>query len=62
MAKTSKTTSFKNAVIDVDNMTITEYVKDETFVYDLKKTLSEWSGVESVSLSIKQETNIPADE
>lgn len=62
MAKSSKSVSFKNAVISKDDMTITEYTKDETMVYDLEKILSEWNGVEPVSLTIKQEVTIPTDE
>jgi len=62
MAKTTKATAFSKAVINTDDMTITEYVKDDTKVYSIKKLLSEWNGVEGISLTIKQDSEIPSEE
>lgn len=62
MAKSSKSASFTSAVISKEDMTITEYKKDTTKVYNLDKILSDWDGVEGISLTIKQDNEIPADE
>ena len=62
MAKTTKTTTFSKAVINTDDMTITEHIKDETKVYSIEKLLSEWNGVEGISLTIKQDNDLPSEE
>ena len=62
MAKISKSISLKNATITLGDMSITEVTKDNTRVYDLEKLLKEWDGIEGVSLTIKQDDEIPADE
>lgn len=62
MAKLSRSTSFKGAVICKEDMTITEYLKDNTKVYSLNKLISDWDGVEGISLTIKQDDEIPSDE
>ena len=49
---------FTNAVIDSEKMTITEYTKDDQYVFDLKTVLDLWSGVEGISLTIKKEDKI----
>ena len=40
MAKKTKSIAFKNATISIDDMTITEFTKDDTKVYDLKKSIA----------------------
>ena len=62
MAKVSKSASFKGAVINKADMTITEYSKDEKRVFSLEKLLSDWDGIENISLTFKQDDKIPADE
>lgn len=62
MAKSSKSIAFKNAVIDKDEMTITEFTKDDTKVYSLNKVIENWDGIEGISLTIKQDNDVPADE
>lgn len=62
MAKASKSIAFKNAVIDKDEMTITEFSKDDTKVYSLNKVIEDWDGIEGISLTIKQDNDVPADE
>ena len=42
------------------DMTITEYVKDETKAYSLKKVLEEWDGIDNISLTLKIEDEIPS--
>ena len=49
---------FRNAVIDAENLTITETNKDEQYVFDLQKVLSDWSGIDGVSLTIKKDSVI----
>lgn len=43
-------------------MTITEYIKDDTRVYSIEKLLSEWNGIEGISLTIKQDNELPSEE
>ena len=62
MAKTTKTTTFSKAVINTDDMTITEYIKDDVRVYSIEKLLSEWNGIEGISLTIKQDNELPSEE
>lgn len=62
MAKVSKSMSFKNAVIDLENNTITEFTKDDTKVYGLRDVLKTWNGIEGISVSIKQEDEMPSAE
>lgn len=58
MGKFSKGMSFKNATIDLSDMTITEVTKDEELTFDLNSILNEWNGVEGVSISIKKDSDI----
>lgn len=62
MAKASKSIAFKNAVIDKAEGTITEFTKDDTKVYSIEKLLEDWDQVEGISLTIKQDDDVPADE
>ena len=62
MAKASKSIAFKNAVIDKAEGTITEFTKDDTKVYSLDKVIEEWDGIEGISLTIKQDNDVPVDE
>ena len=61
MAKFSKAVLFRNATICKEDMTITEIIKDETKIYDLNKVLSDWNGIEGVSISIKFDDDLPED-
>ena len=62
MAKKSKSIAFKNAVIDKAEGTITEFTKDDTKTYSIDKLLEDWDQVEGISLTIKQDDDVPADE
>lgn len=62
MAKKSKTIAFKNATINKEDMTITEYNKDDVKTYSIKKLIEEWDGIDGISLTIKQDDDVPADE
>ena len=41
-------------------MTITEYNKDDCKTYNLRQLLEDWDKVEGISLTIKQDDEIPA--
>lgn len=56
--KKSSSCSFKNCTIDIEKMTVTEYTKDDQYVFDLNKVLSEWSGIDGLSISIKKDEEI----
>lgn len=58
MAKRKMSVSFKNATIDISNMTITEITKDDMKVYSLKDILSQFADIDSVSLSISTDEEI----
>ena len=62
MAKASKSVSFKNATINKEDMTITEFTKDDSKTYSLERVIADWDGIDGVSLTIKQDNDIPADE
>ena len=62
MAKESKSVSFKNATINKEDMTITEFTKDDSKTYSLENVIADWDGIDGVSLTIKQDNDIPADE
>ena len=62
MAKASKSIAFKNAVIDKNDMTITEVTKDDTKVYSLEKLIEDWDGIEGISIVMKKDADVPADE
>ena len=62
MAKASKSIAFKNAVIDKAEGTITEFTKDDTKVYSLDKLIEDWDGIEGISIVMKKDADVPADE
>lgn len=62
MAKFSSKNAFTNAVLNLDEMTITEFTKDEVKVYDLQKILQQWDGVDGISLTIAKTADITPDE
>lgn len=60
MAQVKKAVSFKNAVINMDDYTITEFGKDDTKVYRLGDVLRDWHNVEGVTFTIQQTEELPA--
>lgn len=62
MAKSNKTVTYTKAVIDKENGTITEHLKDGDNVYYIDNILSAWDGVEGVSITIKKENELPSED
>ena len=62
MAKLTSSESFKNATIDTNDGTITEYLKDDTRVYKLTDILSQWNLIDGLSITIKQDKDLPTTE
>lgn len=64
MAKENKSITFSKAVITEEDgiFYITEYNKDDTKVYNLSEQLREWIGIESLSLGIKRDREVPSEE
>lgn len=60
--KRTKSISLKNATINLEDETVTEYTKDETKTYNIRKILEDWDHVDGVSITIKQDDEVPADE
>ena len=59
MAIESRQIAFKNAVICVEDNTITEYLpKDVVKVYDLKKILADWNGIQGINFTLKQDDDV----
>lgn len=50
---------YKNATIDCDDMTLTEYDKDEVRTYDLNEILTRWDGIANITLSIQRREELP---
>ena len=61
MASRNNSESYKKAMIDFENMEITEYLKDEILTYDLNTILKRWSGIEGITLTIKTDEDITPD-
>ena len=57
MAKQTRTLNFKNAVIDYQNMSITEINKDNEEEFSLNEVFKEWDGIEGISLTLKQDSS-----
>lgn len=58
MAKKVKSLSFTNATISIADNTITEYTKDDTIEYNLMNVLKEWSEIDGLSISFKQNNDV----
>lgn len=62
MAKASRAEKYSKATIDREGGTITEYLKDETKVYNIDDILTRWNGVENISISISTDDELPSVE
>ena len=62
LAKTSRSISFRNCEIDVENDIIMEVTKDEVRTYVLSKQLESWAGLTGVSITIKLDDDIPSED
>ena len=58
MAKKSTSVVFKNSTINLKDMTITEYTKDDSTTYNIMDVLKDWDTVDGVSLSLKQDDEL----
>lgn len=61
MAYVDKCESFTNAIVDSDDMTITEYLDDSVNTYSLYEFIKRWDGVPGVTLSIFRRVMLPPD-
>lgn len=61
MAVKKNSVAFKKALISIngENITIDEIGKDDVKTYDLIKILKEFEGIEGISLTIANDTEIP---
>lgn len=62
MSTAVKSESFRNAVIDTSDMTITEYDEDSVRTYSLTELLKRWDGVVGVTLTIRRSIHLPPDD
>lgn len=51
--------TFKNATINAQDGTITEFLKDDTKVYKLADIFKDWNGVDNITFSLKQIDELP---
>ena len=58
MAKSTKAVSFQKAQINLADMTLTEYLKDETNTFNIMDILKAWDGIDNINWSIKQDNTI----
>ena len=58
MAKSTKAVSFQKAQINLKDMTLTEYLKDETNTFSIMDILKEWDGIDGINFSIKIDNTI----
>lgn len=61
MADFERRERFDNAVIDLSDMTITEYMDCDTKCYDLMNLLKRWDGVIGINLTIERCVPLPQD-
>lgn len=54
MAQLVKQVNFKNATINLGDKSITEFSRDDSKTYDLYGVLSDFDGIDGISLTIKQ--------
>lgn len=62
MAKSNKTVTYTKAVINKEEGTITEYLKDCTNVYYIENILNSWDGVEGITITIKKDKELPSEQ
>ena len=62
MAKSNRTVSYAKAVINKEKGTITEHLKDGDNVYYIDNILSQWDGVDGVTITIKKDEELPSEE
>lgn len=62
MAKSNRTVSYAKATINKEEGTITEHLKDADNVYYIDNILSQWDGVEGVTITIKKDEELPSEE
>ena len=58
MAISTKAVSFQKAQINLKDMTLTEYLKDETNTFSIMDILKEWDGIDGINFSIKIDNTI----
>ena len=61
MADFERRERFENAVIDMKDLTITEFTDNETRCYDLMSLLKRWDGVVGIPLTIERKVPLPPD-
>lgn len=61
MADFERRERFENAVIDMKDLTITEFTNSETRCYDLMSLLKRWDGVVGIALTIERKVPLPPD-
>ncbi len=61
MADFEQRERFDNAIIDLSDMTITEYTDFDTKCYDLMNLLKRWDGVVGINLTIERCVPLPQD-
>ena len=61
MADFERRERFENAVIDMKDLTITEFTDNETRCYDLMSLLKRWDSVVGITLTIERKVPLPPD-
>lgn len=59
MADSIREEVYRNAIIDVDDMTITEYSPDNVKTYSLLDIIKRWNDVPNIEVVIRQCAQLP---
>ncbi len=62
LAKKTKSISFTNATICLEDMTIEEMKKDSVLISSLDELLKDWDGVQGITLTIRQDVQCGGSE
>lgn len=61
MADLVQSETFTNAIIDVDDLTLTEYGEESVKVYSIYELLRRWDGIVGITLTIHRSIPMPPD-
>ena len=61
MAKMNHSVTFEKATINMEDLTLTEFLKDEAIEHGLIDIFKDWAGIDNLTISIKNTGEYTAD-
>jgi hypothetical protein len=58
MAKKANSTKYEKATINVEDMTITEFLKDDTKEHNILDVLREWDNVDNITITFAKNSEV----